>query len=184
MISHCPKTLAGKRDKAILLLGFASAFRRSELAALTVADILVTSDGLKVTIRKSKTDQEGQGQTIAIPMGAKLLVVKALNDWLEAANINDGHLFCPITRGDTLRPTPLTDRSIASVVKKYAALAGLNEADFSGHSLRAGFLTSAAEAGATVFKMAEVSRHKSIETLRGYVRSAELFKDHAGSKFL
>ena len=185
MISYCQPNLAGKRDKAILLLGFAGAFRRSELAALRISDLEVTADGLRVTIRKSKTDQEGHGQTIAIPMGAKLMVVKALNDWLEAANINDGHLFCPITKGDTLRASlALTDRSIATIVKKYASLAGLDEADFSGHSLRSGFLTSAAEAGATVFKMAEVSRHKSIETLRGYVRSAELFKDHAGSKFL
>ena len=185
MIANCSiTTLAGMRDRAILLLGFAGAFRRSELAALTVADLEVTADGLKVTIRKSKTDQEGQGQIIAIPTGVKLLVVKALSDWLKAADLNDGPLFCPITKGGTLRPMQLTDRSIALIVKKYAGLAGLNAADFSGHSLRAGFLTSAAENGATVFKMAEISRHKSIETLRMYVRSAELFKDHAGSKFL
>ena len=184
MISYCNNTLAGKRDRAILLLGFAGAFRRSELAALTVADLEVTADGLKVTIRKSKTDQEGVGQVIAIPSGARLMVVKSLNDWLIAAQIYDGHLFCPINKGGTMQPTPLTCKSIALIVKKYAALAGLNEADFSGHSLRAGFLTSAAEAGATVFKLQEVSRHRSIQTLQGYVRSAELFKDHAGSTFL
>lgn len=184
MVSHCPASLAGLRDKAILLLGFAGAFRRSELAALTIDDIEETADGLRVTIRKSKTDQEGAGQVIAIPNGARLRVVKALQDWLAAAAITEGFLFRPVTKGGTLRPLPLTDRSIANLVKKYAALAGLNAADFSGHSLRAGFLTSAAENGATVFKMAEVSRHKSIETLRGYVRSAELFKDHAGSRFL
>jgi site-specific recombinase XerD len=176
--------LAGKRDRAILLLGFAGAFRRSELVALTVADLEVTADGLKVTIRKSKTDQEGLGQVIVIPSGARLKVVKALVDWLDAANINDGHLFCPINKGGAMQPTPLTCKSIAQIIKKYAGLAGLNEADFSGHSLRAGFLTSAAEAGAIVFKMAEVSRHKSIETLRLYVRSAEFFKDHAGASFL
>ena len=184
MVSWCPQTLAGKRDRVILLLGFAGAFRRSELAALTVADLEVTASGLRVTIRKSKTDQEGKGQIIAIPNGARMLVVKALNDWLEAAYIKEGPLFCSVLKDGSLRNRALTCKSIAQIVKKYAELSGLNAADFSGHSLRAGFLTSAAEAGATVFKMAEVSRHKSIETLRGYVRSAELFKDHAGSKFL
>ena len=184
MISFCPDTLAGLRDKAILLLGFAGAFRRSELAALTVGDIEETQEGLRVTIRKSKTDQEGVGQVIAIPTGARLMVVKALQDWIKKAEITDGFLFRPITKGGNLRTIQLSDRSISEIVKKYAGLAGLNASDFSGHSLRAGFLTSAAENGATVFKMAEVSRHKSIETLRGYVRSAELFKDHAGSRFL
>lgn len=184
MVSHCPNSLAGLRDRAILLLGFAGAFRRSELAALTVGDIEEMAEGLRVTIRKSKTDQEGQGQVIAIPTGARLMVVKALQDWLKAAEITEGFLFRPVAKGGTLRSMPLTDRSIADIVKKYAGLSGFNAADFSGHSLRSGFLTSAAENGATVFKMAEVSRHRSIETLRGYVRFAELFKDHAGSGFL
>ena len=192
MLGAIPKALAGKRDKtltekrdrAILLLGFAGAFRRSELAALTVEDLEETEKGLNITIRKSKTDQEGVGQVVAIPNGLYLQPVKALRDWLNAAGITTGPIFRPITQWGGVRPVAITDKSIAETVKKYAHAAGFNPDDFAGHSLRAGFLTTAAEKGATVFKMAEVSRHKSIETLRGYVRSAELFKDHAGSAFL
>lgn len=184
MVEQCPDTVAGLRDKAILLLGFAGAFRRSELAALTVADIETVQEGLRVTIRKSKTDQEGIGHTIAIYNGGRMQVVKALNDWLAVANISDGFIFRPVSTSGSIRSTQLTDKSIAEIVKKYARLAGLDPAEFSGHSLRAGFLTSAAEAGANIFKMMEVSRHKSVDTVKGYVRMAELFKDHAGSSFL
>jgi site-specific recombinase XerD len=185
MLAHIPAdTLTGKRDRAILVLGFVGAFRRSELAALTIDDLQETAEGLRVTIRKSKTDQEGNGQTIAIPNGTRLQPVKAVRDWLDAAGITEGAIFRPITKGGSVRPVAITDKSISETVKKYAQAAGFDAADFAGHSLRAGFLTSAAEHGATVFKMAEVSRHKSLQTLQTYVRSAELFKDHAGSAFL
>jgi site-specific recombinase XerD len=184
MVKQCPDTLAGRRDRAILTLGFAGAFRRSELAALTVADLEEVPAGLKVTIRHSKTDQAGVGQTIAIYNGTQLQAVTALKAWLTAAGITDGYLFRPINKAGKVRETGLTDRSIANLVKHYAHLAGFEAATFSGHSLRSGFLTSAAENGASVFKMMEISRHRSVETLRGYVRMAELFQDHAGSHFL
>lgn len=184
MTAHCnTKTLQGKRDKAILLLGFAGAFRRSELVALTVADIEEVTDGLKVLIRKSKTDQEADGQMIAI-LNGRLNIVGVLNDYLRTAGITEGAIFRPITKHGKLRKQTLSDRSVADIVKRYAAAAGLDPKEFSGHSLRAGFITSAAESGANLFKIMDISRHKSMQTVQGYVRNAELFKNHAGNNFL
>lgn len=184
MMAHCnTQTLQGKRDKLILILGFAGAFRRSELVALTVADIEEVPDGLKILIQKSKTDQEGEGHTIAI-LNGRLNVVGVLNDYLKAANLTEGAIFRPITKYGKIRKQTLTDRSVADIVKRYAKAAGLNAEDFSGHSLRSGFITTAAEAGANLFKIMDISRHKSVQTVQGYVRNAELFKNHAGNSFL
>lgn len=184
MLDACPDTLKGKRDRALLALGFAGAFRRSELVALNVADLVEMPDGLRVMIRHSKTDQEGEGQEIAIPRGARLRPVEAIKAWLEGAGIASGPIFRPISKTRVVASIALTADSVADLVKFYAKAAGLDPALFSGHSLRAGFLTSGADAGASVFKLMEVSRHKSIDTLRGYVRRADLFKDHAGAAFL
>ncbi len=184
MVALTPDTLAGKRDRALLLLGFAGACRLSEVVALTVADLIEAPGGMRVVIRRSKTDQEGTGQEIAIPAGGKLRAVEAVKAWLAAAGITEGPVFRSVNRGGRVLPDALTDRSVALIVKAYAERAGLDPTAYAGHSLRAGFLTSAAEAGANVFKMMEVSRHKSVDTLRGYVRRADLFKDHAGSAFL
>ena len=184
MVDACPDTLRGKRDRALLALGFAGAFRRSELVALTVADLVEVPDGLRVTIRHSKTDQEGRGQEIAIPRGAKLRPVTAVRAWLDAAGITEGPLFRRISKADRVQAVALGAAAVPELVKKYATLIGLDPASFAAHSLRAGFLTSGAEAGATIFKLMEVSRHKSVDTLRGYVRRADLFRDHAGSGFL
>jgi integrase len=104
---------------------------------------------------------------------------KALREWLDVGGIESGPIFRPIDKGGTVRASRLTDRSVANIVKAYAERAGFDASTFSGHSLRAGFLTSAAGKGASIFKMMDVSRHKSVDTLRGYVRDAELFKDHA-----
>jgi len=184
MILHCPDTITGKRDRALLLLGFAGALRRSELVALTINDIEYTPEGIKVTIRKSKTDQEGQGQVIAIPNGNGFRIVDVLTTWLNAANITSGALFRPIKKGGAIQDAALTPRSVATIVKLYAGLAGLTIADFSGHSLRAGFITSGAETGADLFKLMEVSRHTHPKTVMGYVRNAKLFENHAGAAFL
>jgi integrase len=184
MVSTAPDKLAGLRDRALLLIGFGGALRRSELVALDVVDTAETETGLLVTIRSSKTDQEGQGTTIAIARGDIACPVKALREWLDAAGIESGPIFRPIDRGGTVRTSRLTCRSVANIVKAYAGRAGFDASTFSGHSLRAGFLTSAAGKGASIFKMMDVSRHKSVDTLRGYVRDAELFKDHAGAGLL
>ena len=176
--------LADLRDRALLLLGFAGAFRRSELVALDIEDIEETKDGLRVMIRRGKTDQEGKGAIIAIVRGAVACPVAAYKAWIEAADISTGPVFRPIAKGQRLQEARLTDRSVAKIVKAHAARIGLDPAGFSGHSLRSGFLTSAAARGASIFKMMDVSRHRSVDTLRGYVRDAELFRDHAGSGLL
>jgi site-specific recombinase XerD len=176
--------IATLRDRALLLLGFGGAFRRSELVALDVADIAESNDGLLVTIRRSKTDQEGRSITVAIVRGKIACPVAALRAWLTAAGVCDGPVFRPITKGSKVRQRRLSDRSVASIIKHRAERIGLDPKMFSGHSLRAGFLTSAAARGASLFKLAEVSRHKSMDTLRGYIRDAEVFKSHAGEGLL
>jgi integrase len=152
--------------------------------ALDVGDLAEAPEGLRVTIRRSKTDQEGAGQEIAIPRGARLRPVDALGAWLDAAGISGGPLFRRVSRTGRALPYRLTDSAVAVIVKDYARRAGLRAGDFAGHSLRAGFLTSGAEGGASVFKLMEVSRHRSVDVLAGYVRRADLFKDHAGRGFL
>ena len=184
MVSHCPSTLRGLRDRAILLLGFAGAFRRSELSALIVEDLEETERGLRVHVRHSKTDQEGSGAIVPVIRGAKECPVEATRAWLELAGIESGHLFRRLEKGGKVTTNALTPHSVGKVVKTYAEKAGYKATEFGGHSLRAGFLTSAAENGASVFRMMDVSRHKSVYTVRGYVRRAEEFKDHAGSGLL
>lgn len=184
MVGACGDTLAGKRDRAMLLLGFAGAFRRSELVALDVAHIEEVAEGLRVFIAGSKTDQEKIGATVAISRGASACPVKTLREWLDAAGIESGPVFRSINKAGVASSERLTDRSVANIVKARAETAGLDPKQFSGHSLRSGFLTSAAAKGASIFKMMDVSRHKSVDTLRGYVRDAELFKDHAGAGLL
>jgi site-specific recombinase XerD len=184
MVATAPAKLAGLRDRALLLIGFGGALRRSELVALDVADVAETETGLLVTVRGSKTDQEREGATIAIARGAIACPAKALREWLNAAGIEAGAIFRPIDKAGKVRILRLTDRSVANIVKAYASRAGFDASTFSGHSLRAGFLTSAAGNGASIFKMMDVSRHKSVDTLRGYIRDAELFKDHAGAGLL
>jgi site-specific recombinase XerD len=184
MLARCPDTLRGRRDAALLALGFAGAFRRSELVALQMADLVEAPDGYRVMIRRSKTDQEGQGQEIAIPRGCRIEPVKLVQAWLEAAGITEGAVFRPVLKGNRVLNEPLSGHSAAAIVKRYARLAGLDPAAFAGHSLRSGFLTSSAESGASVLKMVEVSRHKSVDMLTTYVRRSNLFREHAGSAFL
>jgi integrase len=184
MVSGAEADLKGLRDRAILLLGFAGAFRRSELTAVDIDDLQFCEGGLRITIRKSKTDQEGLGITIAIARGSIACPVEAVQTWQTAAGIVDGPLFRPVTKTGKISPRRLSARAVAELVKAYARRIGLKAADFSGHSLRSGFLTSAAARGASVFKMMDVSRHKSVDVLRGYVRDAEMFRDHAGNGLL
>jgi integrase len=135
-------------------------------------------------ISRSKTDQEAEGVTIAISRGSReACPVRALRG-LDAADIQSGAIFRPISKSGVISTARLTSQSVALIVKRYAAIAGLDAKHFSGHSLRAGFLTSAAAAGKSIFKMMDQSGHKSLDTLRGYVRDAELFKDHAGARLL
>jgi site-specific recombinase XerD len=188
MLLACDEGLQGRRDRALLALGFGGALRRSEIVALNVEDIEVGPAGLKVHLRRSKTDQDGAGQQVAVLDGARLRVKVALADWLAVAGITSGPIFRRMASdpkvGGRVMPAALTDRSVANIVKRRAEQAGLDPQLFSGHSLRAGFLTTAAASGASLFKMMDVSRHKKVDTIRGYIRQAEQFKDHAGSGFM
>lgn len=177
------ESISGKRDHALLLLGFSGAFRRSELATLELSDVEFNEHGLTVIFRQSKTDQDAVGQTIAIPNG-KLKIIDVLRRWLTVSGIVEGAVFRKVSKSGKVGRHALADKSVALIVKKYAGKAGLNVDDFAGHSLRSGFTTSAAEAGANLFKIMDVTRHKSVDTVRGYVSSAEAFKDHAGDSFL
>ena len=148
MLALCPDTMIGKRDRALLCLGFAGAFRRSELCALEVDDLIEVPDGLRILIRRSKSDQEGQGQEVAIPRGYRLRPVEAVQAWLAAAEISTGPVFRAVAQGGKVSDEALADDSASRIVKRYAQRVGLDPAPYAGHSLRSGFLTSAAESGA------------------------------------
>jgi site-specific recombinase XerD len=184
MLEHIGDDLKGVRDRALLTFGFATACRRSELAALTVDDVTEVAEGLVVRIRQSKTDQEAQGHEIGVPRGLRACPVRAMQAWLESAGIEEGPLFRRMRRGGHVGAESISPRTIAAVVKKYAGRAGLDPSDFGGHSLRSGFATSAAANGATLFRLMDQTRHRSVETVRAYVRRAGLFEDHAGSGLL
>ena len=184
MISHCPPTLTGLRDKALLLIGFVGAFRRSELVALDIEDVTTSDEGIVVMIRGSKTDQKREGRKVGIPFGNDPLTcpVKSLIDWLDAANITSGPLFRSMMKEERPRTTRMSDRVVAEIVKKYCSLIGKKVAGFSGHSLRAGLATSAAIAGASEASIQKQTGHKSLIILRRYIRDASLFRENAVHK--
>lgn len=185
MVEQLDDSLQGLRDRAILLVGFAGAYRRSELAALTLADVQFTNDGLVITLRKSKTDQEGEGYIKGIPYGSTPATcpVRALRSWLDASGITTGSLFRSVWKGGRrLRPTPLNDRAIAEVVKRAAAAAGYDPDRFSGHSLRAGLATSAGAAGVDERTIMEQTGHKTTTMVRRYIRRGSLFRNNAAAK--
>ena len=178
------KSKIGLRDVAMLSCGFFGAFRRSELVSLNRGDFALDSKGWIITLRKSKTDQEGRGHRIVIPNGQRIAPVSLLDAWLELGAISDGFVFRKLTPQGRVTNKPMKAQGVAIVVKQRAQGAGYDPQDFSGHSLRAGFLTAAGSQGASVFKMREQSRHKSLEMLGEYVRDHDAFRDHAGDGFL
>jgi integrase len=179
------ESLRQLRDKAILLVGFASAMRRSELVALNVADLEWTSEGVMIHIRRSKTDQEGLGQSVAVPRGATACPVAALRAWIEAG-IVEGAVFRRIWNKRNQRVTDqrLHGRAIAVIVKKGAARLGFDASTFGAHSLRSGLVTSAVKRGVSLLKICDQTRHKSVEMLRTYCRDAELFVGNAAAGLL
>jgi integrase len=184
MLTHCPATLAGLRDKAVLLVGFCGAFRRSDLVNLDVEDLAKADEGLVLMLRKGKTDQKREGRKIGIPYGKDPLTcpVRALCEWIAEAQITSGPLFRAVTKFGRPRPTRLCDRVVAEIVKKYCKQIGKRVPLFSGHSLRAGFATSAAIAGASERSIQKQTGHASVNVLRRYIREAEMFRDNALSK--
>lgn len=186
LLMHVPDTLAGKRDAAVLALGFAGAFRRSELVALDVEDLQMHPEGLRVRIRRSKTDQEGQGFEKAIPHGHFVRPVARLRAWLDAAGITEGPVFRSVSRSGHMRKgaVRLTNQTVGSIVKRYAEAAGLDPASFGAHSLRSGYITSAAERGANLARIMDQSGHRTPRAILGYIRRANAFQDHSGVGFL
>jgi integrase len=185
MVEQLDTTLQGIRDRAILLVGFAGAFRRSELAGLTLDDVEFTNDGVMITLRQSKTDQEGEAYIKGIPYGSTPATcpVRALRAWLDAGGITAGPLFRSVWKGGRrLRPTPLNDRAIAEVVKRAAQAAGYDPARFSGHSLRAGLATTAGAAGVDERTIMEQTGHKTTTMVRRYIRRGALFRNNAPAK--
>lgn len=174
---------AGARDRALLLVGFAAALRRSELVALDVDDVAEREDGLVVTLRRSKTDQEGAGEQLGVPYGSDPATcpVRALRRWLAVSSIDDGPIFRPVDRNGAIAARRLSAQAVALVVKRAAERAGFDPAAFAGHSLRAGLITSAAEAGVQERHIMAQSRHKSVPVMRRYIRGATLFQDNAAA---
>lgn len=172
--------IKGIRDRALLLIGFAGAFRRSELVSLTVADIEHEKQGLTIHLRFSKTDQEGRGRKVAIPYArGAVCPVLALQHWLEASRITDGPIFRGVNRHGLISESALSAQAVALVVKERARVAGLNPAKYAGHSLRAGLVTSAAQLGVSSWKIRAQTGHKSDAMLARYIRDANIFVDNA-----
>ena len=183
LVAAAGADLRGLRDRALVLIGFAAALRRSELVALDVAAVQVVPEGLVLRLARSKTDQEAAGAELAIPYGRspETCPVRALAAWLAAAGIAEGAVFRSILKAGRVTDRRLSDRDVARIVKRLAEAAGHDPARFAGHSLRAGFATSAAEAGASEAAIQRQTRHKSLNVLRGYIRRGSLFQDHAGA---
>jgi len=172
------------RDRALLVWGFAGGFRRSELVALEVSDLEATPEGYRVTVRRSKTDQTGEGFVKAITYGQDPATcpVRLMRSWLEVSGITDGAVFRGLhSSGGSLRSGPLSGQSVANIVKACARALGKDPAGFAGHSLRAGFVTEAARAGASERAIANQTGHRSPLVLRGYIRRATIFEDNAVS---
>lgn len=185
MVQAQPETLKGLRDAALLLVGFAGGFRRSELVAIDVEDLEFTEDGVIVRVRRSKTDQEGSGREVGIPFGSRPVTcpVRALRRWLRAADIGSGAVFVGVRHG-RLTGRRLRGVDVARVVKSSSVLVGLDPATYSGHSLRSGLATSAAKAGRSEMSIMRQTGHRSVGTLRRYVRHASTFIDNAAAGLL
>jgi integrase len=173
------------RDRALLLIGFAGAFRRAELCAITVADVEHVRQGIVVTVQRSKTDQEGAGRRVGIPFGrTKWCPVAALDRWLSAASIDAGPIFRRVDRHGRVSPDAMSPEAVCLIVRERVAAAGFDPAGYSGHSLRAGFATSAVQAGVSMMKVRAQTGHASDVMLARYVRDGELFIGNAAGAIL
>ena len=184
MVEAADAGTIGARDRALILLGFAGAFRRSELVGLNVEDCEFSKDGLTVILRKSKTDQEGVGRKVGIPYGSnpETCPVRVLQAWVEEAGISAGPLFRALNRHGKLKAGRLSGLDVARIVKKLAQRAGLDAAKYAGHSLRAGHATSAAIAGASERSIMNQTGHRSVQMVRRYIRDGSLFRDNSAGK--
>jgi len=172
------------RDRSIILIGFSGGFRRNEIVSLDYEDLDFVPEGLKINIRRSKTDQFGEGSIKALPYfdSQQYCPVVSLKKWLNITKINSGPIFRRFSKGSRLLENRLTDQTVALLIKKYLNLAGVDSKNYSGHSLRSGFATSAAESGAEERSIMEMTGHKSTEMVRRYIKQANLFKNNALNK--
>jgi site-specific recombinase XerD len=184
MIAALPEKLQGVRDRALLVIGFAGGFRRSELAALHIEDVAETEDGLVLSLRWSKTDQEGRGSKVALPFGShpETCPVRAFRAWKAAAGITEGAVFRGINNRGQLAGVRLDAGSVARIIKRACRRAGLDPAPYAGHSLRAGFCTQAYLNGVPELSIMRQSRHQSLDTVRKYIRERSLFRDNPAAK--
>jgi integrase len=181
MVTALPDDRRGLQDKALLLVGFAGAFRRGELVSLTTADIQFVDAGLVIQLRRSKTDQEGVGFSKGLPFAthAETCPVRALPRWLEVAEIVSGPLFRPIDRYGTIGAAALHPQGVVRAVRHAARLIGLDVADLSGHSLRSGLATTAAQAGVSERVIMAQTGHTDVRSVRRYIREGSLFRENA-----
>ncbi|MDB9807802.1 tyrosine-type recombinase/integrase [Candidatus Pelagibacter sp.] len=172
------------RDRTIILIGFSGGFRRNEIVSLDYDDLDFVPEGVKIDIRRSKTDQFGEGSIKALPYfdNTKYCPVVSLKKWINISEINSGSLFRRFLKGSKLSEKRLTDQTVALLIKEYLHLAGIDSTNYSGHSLRSGFATSAAEAGAEERSIMAMTGHKSTEMVRRYIKEANLFKNNALNK--
>jgi integrase len=185
MVEATDPGLIGARDRALVLLGFAGAFRRSELVGLDIEDCVFGKDGLTVTLRRSKTDQDGVGRKIGIPYGSnpETCPVRTIQAWLEQAGISEGPVFRSLNRHGRIQSGRLSGIDVARVVKKLAHRAGLDPAKYAGHSLRAGHATAAAASGASERSIMNQTGHRSVQMVRRYIRDGSLFRENSAGKF-
>ena len=172
------------RDRSIILIGFSGGFRRNEIVSLNYDDLDFVAEGLKIAIRRSKTDQFGEGSIKALPYfdSSQYCPVVSIKKWIEIANISSGPLFRRFSKGSKLTDNRLTDQTVALLIKEYLVLAGIDSKNYSGHSLRSGFATSAAESGVEERSIMAMTGHKSTEMVRRYIKEANLFKNNALNK--
>ena len=172
------------RDRSIILIGFSGGFRRNEIVSLDYDDLDFVPEGLKINLRRSKTDQFGEGFTKALPYfdNAQYCPVVSLENLIKVSKINSGSLFRRFSKGSKLSEHRLTDQTVAILIKEYLELAGIDSKNYSGHSLRSGFATSAAESGAEERSIMAMTGHKSKEMVRRYIKEANLFKNNALNK--
>ena len=172
------------RDRSIILIGFSGGFRRNEIVSLNYDDLDFVPEGLKIKIKRSKTDQFGEGSIKALPYfdNSQYCPVVSLKNWIDIARINSGALFRRFSKGSRVTEKRLTDQTVALLIKEYLQLAGIDNKNYSGHSLRSGFATSAAESGAEERSIMAMTGHKSSEMVRRYIKEANLFKNNALNK--
>ena len=172
------------RDRTIILIGFSGGFRRNEIVSLDYDDLDFVPEGLKIKLRRSKTDQFGEGFTKALPYfdNSQYCPVVSLKKWIEISKITSGALFRRFSKGSKLSESRLSDQTVALLIKEYLKLTGIDSKNYSGHSLRSGFATSAAESGAEERSIMTMTGHKSTEMVRRYIKEANLFKNNALNK--